>query len=114
MAFEEMPLADFLAGDQARALQGGKVGGHRRLRKPGPLIDLAGANAMLQRVFLPWKARVRVLEPDQDFTANRVGQGFHDFVEVDRHAVLNGWCSGISRYGELYIGVMRYTNTPKD
>jgi hypothetical protein len=42
-----VPLADFLAADQAGALQGRQVGGHGRLRQAAALIDLPGADAVL-------------------------------------------------------------------
>jgi hypothetical protein len=53
---------------------------------------------------------VRVFEPREYFAANRVGERFYYFVEVDRHVVLKSVYSGISRCGELYIYISRYTN----
>jgi hypothetical protein len=46
VAFEEMPLADLLAADQAGALQGRQVGGDGRLRQAAALIDLPGTDAV--------------------------------------------------------------------
>nr|GFB98476.1 hypothetical protein [Tanacetum cinerariifolium] len=89
VTFEEMPLAVFLAGDQANALQSGQVSGNGRLRQPRALVDLTGTHAVFKRVILIGETGIRVLEPDQNLTANRVSQGFYYFVEVDRHVVLN-------------------------
>ncbi|EGH09050.1 hypothetical protein Pgy4_07214, partial [Pseudomonas savastanoi pv. glycinea str. race 4] len=54
------------------------------------LIDLSGAHAVFNRVLLSRKARAGVLQPGQDFSADRMGQGFYYVVEVDRHVVLTG------------------------
>ena len=78
-----MPLADFAAADQAGALQGRQVRGHRGLRQAATLIDLPGANAVLVAVGLVWKFDVRVFEPVQDFSPYRVRQGFYYFVEIE-------------------------------
>jgi hypothetical protein len=82
-----MPLADFAAADQAGALQGRQVRGHRGLRQAATLIDLSGANAVLVAVGLVREFDVRVFEPVQDFSPYRVCQGFYYFVEVEVH----GW-----------------------
>jgi hypothetical protein len=52
VAFEKVPLADFLAADQAGALQGRQVGGDGRLRQAAALVDLPGADAVLVAVGL--------------------------------------------------------------
>ena len=82
-----MPLADFAAADQAGALQGRQVCGHRGLRQAATLIDLPGANAVLVTVGLVGKFDGRVLEPVQDFSPYWVCQGFYYFVEIDGHDV---------------------------
>ncbi|MNI81378.1 hypothetical protein D3C73_1379850 [compost metagenome] len=82
-----MPLADFAAADQAGALQGRQVCGHRGLRQAATLIDLPGANAVLVAVGLVGKFDGRVFEPVQDVSPYWVCQGFYYFVEIDGHDV---------------------------
>jgi hypothetical protein len=106
VTFEKTPLADFLASDQTRALQRCQVGRNSGLRKSGALINLACANAVFRRVCLVRKTTERVFEPDENLPANRVGQSFYYFVEVDRHVVLN---MGLTLYrdGANFISVFR-------
>jgi hypothetical protein len=80
-----MPLADFAAADQAGALQGRQVRGHRGLRQAATLIDLPGANAVLVAVGLVREFDGRVFEPVQDFSPYWVCQGFYYFVEINGH-----------------------------
>jgi hypothetical protein len=72
-----VPLADFAAADQAGALQGRQVGGHRGLRQTATLIDLPGADAVLVVVDLVGEFDGRVFEPVQDFSPYWVCQGFY-------------------------------------
>src|SRR5690606_21708365 len=87
VAFEEVPLADLVAADQARALQGRQVGRYGGLRGPAALVDHAGAHPALQGVLLVGKVPLGLLEPVEDIAAQRMGQGLEDVVEVGVH----GW-----------------------
>lgn len=106
IAPEEMPLTDLLAADQTGSLQGRQMRRNGGLGKPGTLIDLPGADAVLNRVFLRGKRGARVLEPGQDLSADRMGQRFDDVVEVDGHVVLTGGVA-IYRDGANLISVFR-------
>src|SRR3990167_582726 len=83
IAFEEVPLADLLAADQAGALQGRQVRGDCRLRQPGALVDLAGTYADFQRVILVGEVRLRIFQPMQDVAPYRVGQSLDHFIDVE-------------------------------
>jgi hypothetical protein len=85
IAFEEVPLANLLAADQPRALQGGQVRGDCGLRQPGALVDLAGADADFQRVILIGEIDVWVFQPVQDFTSYRMGQRLDHVIDVELH-----------------------------
>ncbi len=90
VAFEEVPLADLLAADKAGALQGGQVGGDGRLRQAAALVDLPGTDAVFGAVLLVRELRGRVLQPGEDFSPYRVGEGFYYFVEIKRHGGTRG------------------------
>ena len=49
VATEEHPLPDLGGRDQAGALQHGQMRGHRRLGQSAAAVDVAGADAMLER-----------------------------------------------------------------
>ena len=85
IAFEEVPLAMFLAGNQACPLQGGQVRRDRGLRQAAELVELPGAYTMLRGMDLARERGIRVFESVENFSAYWVCQGFYYFVEVDRH-----------------------------
>jgi len=51
------------------------------------LVDLPGTDTVLGAVMLVRKLRGRVFQPVEDFSPDRVGQGFYYFVEIERHGV---------------------------
>src|SRR5690606_13020783 len=85
VALKEVPLADFATDHQTGALQGCQMSRNGGLRKPGPLVDLSGADAVLQRVKLVREETFRLLQPSQDVPAQRVGKRLDDLVEVVCH-----------------------------
>ena len=85
VAFEKVPLAGFLAGNQAGPLQGRQVCGDGRLRQAAALVDLPGANAVLVVVGLVGELDLGVLEPVENVSPYWVCQGFYYFVEVNVH-----------------------------
>ena len=62
VTFKKMPLAYLLAADQASALEGGQVGGHRGLRQAQALVELPGADTVFGAVKLVRKFGFRVFE----------------------------------------------------
>ncbi|MNY47712.1 hypothetical protein D3C86_1829990 [compost metagenome] len=91
VAFEKVPLANFLAADQAGSLQGCQVCGDGRLRQAAALIDLAGTHALFGGVVLIGELPLRVFQPAEDFSPYWVRQGFYYFVEIKRHGQGSGW-----------------------
>ncbi|MNI95140.1 hypothetical protein D3C73_1533640 [compost metagenome] len=51
------------------------------------MIDLAGTDTVLGAVVLGGKVHCRVFQPVEDFSPDRVGQGFYYVVEIERHGV---------------------------
>jgi len=86
IAFKKVPLAYFLAADQASALQSGEVGGNSGLRQPEALVELACAHTVLSAVMLVRELDLRIFKQANDFSAYWVCQRFYYFVEVDRHS----------------------------
>ncbi len=95
VAFEEVPLTDFLAADQASTLQGRQMRGHGGLRQAAALVDLSGADTVCVPVLLVGELVLRVFQPGENVSAYWVCQRFYYFVEVKGHGRCSGW---IKRY----------------
>jgi len=67
------------------ALQGRQVCRDGGLRQAAAPVELAGADADLERMRLGREMPLRLLQPVQHLTAQRVGEGLEDGVEVDGH-----------------------------
>jgi hypothetical protein len=82
VALEEYPLAHPLRRHQLSLVKRGKVSRHGRLGHVATGVDLPGAYAILERMFLPGEIHRWFLQPGENFSPDRIGQGFVNGVDI--------------------------------
>ena len=96
----------------APALQRCEMRRHRRLRQGGALVDQAGADAKVERIFLFGEILAGRLEPGQYPAPYRIGQRLVDCIDVHRdlpeifssfHEINIGTYEFMNRYFTIYI-----------
>src|SRR5690606_30298478 len=104
VALEEDPLTDTARRDQAGRLQRRQVRGHRRLRQPAALVDLAATDAEIERMLLLGEINLGIFQPAENLAPDRVGQRLVDGIDIDS---CSRWLFHISLKIESNFGKIR-------
>ncbi|CAM2150158.1 hypothetical protein PT2222_230001 [Paraburkholderia tropica] len=95
VALEEHPLTDFLRRHEAGLLERGQMRRDGRLRERAVRVDLARADAVIERKLLIGEMHVRLPQAREDLATYGIGQRLVDGVEIElrgRLRFLHGNC----------------------